>query len=140
MTFAGINYWAVAAAALASWLFGALWYGLLSRQWLAAQGVTQQDFHAGGRSPNPFVISFVAQLVMAWALAGLIGHLFAKEAINLKSGALTGAWVWLGFVLTVISTAYAYQRKTLPLLLIDGGYWLAVLVIQGIILGLLGPG
>jgi len=47
----------------------------LSKQWLAAVGKTKEEMSAGGRSPVPFIISFVALLVMGWVLAGSIGHL-----------------------------------------------------------------
>jgi len=139
MQFAGTNYWAVLVAAVASWLFGALWYGLLSKQWITAQGRTLEEFKAGSaRSPLPFVVSFVAQLVMAWILAGLMGHIFAKPLYTLKNGALSGAFVWAGFVGTVLATGYAYQQRKLALLLIDGGYWLFVLLIEGAVIGYFG--
>ena len=138
MQFAGVNYLAVLLAAVASWLLGALWYGLLGRQWLAAQDRTAEDFHAAGRSPLPFVVSFIAQLVMAFMLAGLLAHIFPRELINARNGALAGAAVWVGFVITAMATGYAYQSRKLALLAIDGGYWLGVLLVQGLVIGLLG--
>ena len=36
----------IVAAAIAAWLFGALYYGLLGRQWLAAQGKTMEQCKA----------------------------------------------------------------------------------------------
>ena len=35
-----INYIAVAAAAIAMWVLGAVWYGVLSAQWMMYTGVT----------------------------------------------------------------------------------------------------
>lgn len=143
MAFAGISYVSVLAAAVASWMLGAVWYTLLSRQWLEAQGrtcVAGPDGKPGdgmGRSPLPFVVSFVTQLVMAWVLAGMIGHIFGKELITARNGALSGAFAWLGFVAMPMITAWAYKSKSLQLVLIDGGYWLATLVLQGAVIGAL---
>ena len=71
MHFAGLNLFAVVLAAVVSFMFGWLWYGILfSKQWMGACGKTEADMKAqGAPSPTPFVISFVALLVMAWVLA-----------------------------------------------------------------------
>ena len=46
MTFAGINYLAILIAAVAGWLAGAVWYGVLGKPWVAAQGKTMEEFKA----------------------------------------------------------------------------------------------
>ena len=46
MTFAGINYLAILIAAVVGWLAGAVWYGLLGKAWVAAQGRTMEEFKA----------------------------------------------------------------------------------------------
>jgi hypothetical protein len=51
---------------------------------------------------------------------------------------VSGVLVWLGFVVTTISVNNAFQRRSLTLTVIDSGGWLAVLVVQGIILGVFG--
>jgi hypothetical protein len=142
MTFAGINYLAVIVAAVAGWLVGAAWYNVLANQWLAAQGKTmeqcRQEQSAMKGSPKaylPFVLAFVANLVMAWVLAGLIGHL---GQVTIRSGVISGAFVWLGFVVTTIAVNYAFGGRTWPLFAIDAGHWLAVLVLMGAIIGAFG--
>ena len=71
MSFSGMNYLAVLVEAIAAFVFGALWYSILGKPWLAALGRTEQP------KPDPkiFVMTFVCQLVMAFMMAGLIGHL-----------------------------------------------------------------
>ena len=93
MTFAGINYLAVLIAAAGGFLFGSVWYGLLGKQWMAAVGMTEHPKPA----PAPFIIAFVCQLVMAWVLAGIVGH-FGE--VTLTSTLITAALVWAGFLLT----------------------------------------
>lgn len=132
MTFAGINYLAIVVAAVASWLLGAAWYSALGKHWMAALGKTKADLVP---SPRPFVIAFVAQLVMAWMLAGVIGHM---GQVTTPNGLVSGAFVWLGFVITVLAVNHGFQGHKLDLTAIDGGHWLAVLLVQGAIIGAFG--
>ena len=67
MAFAGLNYLAILAAAIGAFVFGSAYYGILGRSWMAALGVA--DGEAGPRmSPTPFIVAFLAELVMAWVL------------------------------------------------------------------------
>ena len=98
MTFAGVNYLAVLIAAVAAWIAGAAWYMSLSKFWLAAAGITPEKMQVGKNNPYawvPFVLVFVGHLVMAWTLAGIVGHF---GMVNVKDGIITGALCWLGFV------------------------------------------
>jgi len=134
-----INYLGILAAAVAAWLAGAVWYGILGKQWLAALGWTEADMMGPDgkrRMPvGPMVLSFVAALIMAFMLAGLMGHLGPP---TVRSGIISGALVWLGFVITSIAVNNAFQRRKAMLTVIDGGHWLLALVVQGAVLGLLG--
>src|SRR3954449_644629 len=105
MAFAGINYVAVLVAAAAAFAFGAAYYLGLSRLWLAAIGFTKEQV-AARRSPLPFVVSLVALLIMAWVLAGSIGHLGPGQ-VTVKNGIVSGLFLWLGFVITTLSVNYA---------------------------------
>lgn len=136
MTFAGMSYWAILAAAVASFLFGGFWYGLLSNQWLAAIGKTKEDVQKTGMAV-PMAISAVALLIMAWVLAGVIGHLGPGQ-VTVRNGLIAGAFCWLGFVATTVATNHAYQGAKRSLTLIDAGHWLGVLLIQGAVIGALG--
>jgi Protein of unknown function (DUF1761) len=139
MAFGGLSYWAVLAAAIASFVFGAFWYGLLGKQWMDALGKTKDELMGPGGKPPiaPMVISLVAELIMAWVLAGLIGHLGPGRVTPLN-GLISGAFVWLGFVATTLTVNHGYQRSKPSLTLIDGAHWLGVLVIQGLVIGLFG--
>ena len=138
MSFAGINYLGVLVAAVAGFAFGAAYYMSLSRPWLAALGKTREQVAAEGKgSPMPFVISIVALVVMAWVLAGTIGHLGPGQ-VTWKNGVITGLFIWLGFVVTTLSVNYAFGQRKPMLGVIDGIHWLGVLVIQGAIIGAIG--
>jgi hypothetical protein len=140
MAFAGINYWAVLAAAVAAWLVGAAYYMALANLWMKARGWTSKEAMlgpSGKPSPMPFVLAFVAELVMAWVLAGMIGHLGPGQ-VTLRNGIISGLFAWLGFVATTLAVNNAYGRRTLNLTVIDAGHWLAVLLVQGAVIGAFG--
>ena len=138
MGFVGVNYLAVLIAAVAAWALGAVWYTTLSTPWLTAQGKTKADLKPPASKVAafaPFVLVFVAELIMAWMLAGILGHL---GGITVKNGVISGAACWFGFVLTTIATNYAFHGRKVMLTVIDAGHWLAVLIVMGAILGAFG--
>ena len=136
MVFAGLNYLAIVIAALAAFAWGALYYTTLSRQWLAAVGMTREQMQTG-RSPVPFVISFVALVVMAWVLAGTLGHLGPGQ-VTAKNGIISGLFLWLGFIATTVFVNNAYPGRKYSLSVIDSIHWLGVVVIQGAVIGAMG--
>ena len=136
MTFAGMNYLAVLIAAIAAFGWGAGYYMTLSKQWLAAVGMTKEQMQAN-YTPTPFIISFVALLVMAWVLAGTLAHLGPGQ-VTLKNGIISGLFLWLGFVVTTVFVNNAYPGRKYSLSAIDSIHWLGVVVIQGAIIGAMG--
>ena len=138
MSFAGANHLAIALAAAASFLFGGVWYGALSQSWLKAIDKTEDQIRKAGRSmPFLFALTLVAQLVMAWVLAGILGH-FGAGQVTLRTGLITGALCWLGFIATTLMVNDGYQGNRWSLTAIDAGHWLGVLLIQGAIIGWMG--
>jgi hypothetical protein len=138
----GPGYLPILAAAVAGWLAGAVWYMALGRQWMAALGTTAEQMQAARKEPGallPFIYSFVADLVMAWVLAGLLGHLGPGQ-VTTRNGIISGAFCWLGFVITTMAVNNSFARRDPRLLLIDGGHWLVVLLLMGAIVGGLGAG
>jgi hypothetical protein len=68
-----VNYLAVRVAAAVGWLAGAVWYTVLAKPWVAAHSKTMEEFKAEQAAHKgtlhawlPFVLAFVAELVMAW--------------------------------------------------------------------------
>lgn len=137
MTFSGVNYFAVIVATLAGFGLGAIWYMALSKPWLHAMGKTAAELspQTGSARALPFIISVVALLIMAWTLASVMGHL---DQVTVRGGLITGALLWLGFVITTMGVNHAFGRAKPMLTLIDGGHWLAVLLIQGAVIGAFG--
>ena len=137
MSMFAVNYWAVLVAAIAGWLLGAAWYMALAKPWMAAHGwKSEADMlgPSGKTSLIPFVTSFIAELIMAWVLFGILWHVSGGK-FTIANGVVSAALVWLGFVVTTISVNYAFSKKPPMLIVIDAGHWLAVLLLMGIILG-----
>jgi hypothetical protein len=140
MTFAGINFLAVFIAALAGFGFGAVYYMTLSKPWMNAVGWTPDDQarHLKGElnpSKTPFLIAIIANLIMAWVLAGLIAH---TGTVTIRSGIISAAFAWFGFVITTLAVNYGFSGRKPMLTLIDGGHWLGVLLIMGAVIGAFG--
>jgi hypothetical protein len=135
-----LNYGMIIAAAVASYAFGAVWYMSLSEPWLAAVEKTKEEIGARQKPAwLPFALSFAAQLIMAYLLAGVIVHMARSGiATTARSGVISALFIWAGFVATTLVTNNAFQGRKWMLSVIDGAHWLGVLIIQGAIIGAYG--
>ena len=136
MDLGAVNWIAVVVAAVASMALGFVWYMLLGNQWMGALGKTREQIMASGNQATPSIIAFLMQLVMAYSLALFTPKLMGST--TLVNGLIVGFHVWLGFVITSMIINHRYQGSKWSLTLIDGGYLLGVLLIQGLVIGLFG--
>jgi len=133
-----VNFLAIAVAAVAAWIFGTAYYGALGKAWVAALGTSMDALKRqnAGKSnvvkTAPFILSFVAELIMAYVLYGLLVHI---GTFTVRAGIISGAICWFGFVLTTIATNNAYPGRRPMLTVIDSGHWLGVLMIMGAVIG-----
>jgi Protein of unknown function (DUF1761) len=140
MTFAGISYLAVVVAAVVGWLASAAWYMSLGKTWAAALGKTPEQMRAERNKPGaflPFIYAFIANIIIAWMLAGVLGHLGPGQ-VTLLNGVISGAFLWFGFILTTMAVNYTFAGRSMRLLLIDAGNWLIVLLLIGAVVGAIG--
>jgi hypothetical protein len=138
MSFAGINFLAVLIAAVVAWLASAGWYMSLGKIYQAAQGKTAEQCKVDMKKPGaflPFLYAFIGNLVIAWMLAGVLGHL---GQVTLKDGVISGAFLWFGFILTTMVVNFCFSGRDKRLLLIDLGNWLIVMVVMGAVIGAIG--
>ena len=127
-----INYLAVVVAAIAGFALGWGWYTVFGKLWQDALGKRKEDCKP---TPLPFAIAAIGCVLMAWMLAGLMGHL---SDVTIKGGVVSAIFVWIGFVLTTVATNHAFEGMRPLVTAIDAGHWLAVLVLMGAIIGAFG--
>lgn len=138
--FVGVNWLAVLLAALGSMVLGMGWYSALGKQWMNALGKTREELMPDGKaSPIPFVVAAICQLIMAYFLLLLTRTILDSSATDIQiwDAVMIGGHMWIGFIMTSMVLNHAYQGQKYTLTLIDGGYLLGVMIVQGVILGLL---
>lgn len=126
------NYAAIVVAAIAYWLLGALWFGVLfSKPWMALEHMTEQQ--AQSMNPAlPYIISFVLNLLIAFVLSQLIQW---RSAWTAGRGSAVGVILWVGIVGPITYTTYMYEMRPKELFAINEFYPLAGLMLMGAILG-----
>lgn len=134
MSHFAVNWLAVILATVVSWGFGAGWYMVLAKPWIAATGRRPEDINQADYMP--YLWSVLCLFVMAYFVALLTPAL--TGSLNVSNGLVVGAHMWLGFVITAMVLNHRYQGARWSLTLIDGGYLLAVLLIDGAIVGVFG--
>ena len=97
MSFGGANYVAILVAAIAAYLAGAIYYGWLGKTWMKAARIDPAE----AKMSLPLMVTgFVCELVMAWVMAGVIGHL---GEVTIRTGLISAALLWLGFMATTLT-------------------------------------
>ncbi len=123
---------AVLAAAVASYAFGAIWYMLLSKPWMAAAGLTEDTINQ--KNPVPYIVAFV----MCVLVAGMMRHIFGMSGVEtVWEGIVSGFGLGLFIATPWLATCYGFSQRPLKLTLIDGTYATMGCTIMGAVLMLL---
>ena len=126
-----VNWLAVIAAALSSFVLGGVWYSvLLAKAWRSAAGVSEAEA-AGGNKAVIFGGAFILALIASGVFALFLGP---NPSLTLGVGA--GFAAGLCWVTTSFGINYLFERKNLRLFLINGGYHTLQFTLIGTILGL----
>lgn len=129
---AKLNYLAIGAAAISTFLVGGLWYSpvLFGKAWQKETGLSDETL----KQRNPAAVfgpAFVLALLMAFNLAAFIGP-DATPGFSVAAAFAAGfGWVALGMGVT-----YLFEARSLRLWLIDAGYHVVSFTLMGVILGL----
>ena len=121
-------------ATVAAMAVGAAWYGGLAKPWLAAAGLDADEVKEG-ENPLMYAVAALAHLVMAWVLSGVIFHAAGGDGVSIGDGVISAFLAWLGFAAVPLVVTHRFQMRPWSLTLIDAGHYLAVLIVQGAILG-----
>ncbi len=127
-----INWLAVLAAAVSTFVIGGLWYSpvLFGRAWMSVNNLSEADL-AKSNMAKIFGLSFFFALIMSANLAAFVAEPKTTAAWGATAGFLAGfGWVALG-----IATIALFERRSWKYVLINGGYMTVSFVIMGLILG-----
>jgi Protein of unknown function (DUF1761) len=128
---AGINWLAVIAAAVSSFVVGGIWYGpLLGTVWMRASGMTP-DKVAQARPGLVYGVSLVLQIIAAIVLAMFIG----PEA-TFSFAVFAAASVGLFWVAPALGVIYLFEQRSLAHWAVNAGYQVVAFTLMGVILGL----
>ncbi len=124
----------VLAAAVSAFALGGVWYSplLFGKAWQQAAGLSDAQLKSG----NPAVVfglSFVLSLVAAFVFGMFLGP---HPAMPLALGA--GFSAGLCWVAASFGINYLFERRSLKLFLINGGYHTAQFTLYGLAFWLLG--
>ena len=126
-----VNWLAVLAAAISAFLLGGLWYSpaLFGKAWQRDAGLTDEQLK-GGNPAKIYGGSFVLSLVAAATFAMFLGKLPVGTAT--AYGFCAGlTWVAASFGIN-----YLFERRSVGLFLVNGGYRTLQFTLYGLILGL----
>lgn len=124
---------AVWIASIVFFVVGAIWYSIMAAPWMAAIGKTMEELgREQGASPLPYVVGFVAILVMCYTLAWLMHRL---QAATLAAGLRLGAIIAIGFIAATLALNYGFEARSITLWLINSAYVIVGLALAGAIIG-----
>lgn len=126
------NYLAILVAAASAFALGGIWYapGVFGRAWMQECGFTPEGLAKMGGMARIFAVSFVLELIMAVNLAAFIG-----PKGSLAFGAFAGAAAGLGWVMLSYGVTYLFERRSLRIFFINGGYHAVAMTMMGAIIG-----
>lgn len=132
MDLSKVNYIAVLAAAVSSFLIGGLWYSpvLFARAWMREAKVTEDELRT--KVAQTFLGAFVLSFVVALNLAFFLG-----TNATLGWGAGAGALAGVGWAAASLATVFLFERRSITLMVIDGGYLAVSYTVMGVIIAAL---
>jgi hypothetical protein len=125
-----INWLAVGAAALSSFIVGGLWYGpLFGKTWMRASGLSAEQA-AQANQGRIFGLSFVLQLIAAAVLAMFVG-----PESDLGFALFASGSVGLFWVATAFGVVYLFEQRSLGHWAVNAGYQVVAFLLMGLIIG-----
>jgi hypothetical protein len=127
-----INWLAVFAAALSTFVIGGLWYSpiLFGKIWMRANGFTAEQTTEFNKA-RAFGGSFVLALVMSANLAAFLADPKTTVVWGMTAGLLAG----LGWVAAGIGIIALFENRSWTYIFVNGGYQVVAFVTMGAILG-----
>ncbi|MBC8047062.1 MAG: DUF1761 domain-containing protein [Fimbriimonadaceae bacterium] len=127
-----INFLAVLAAAVSTFLIGGLWYSkaLFGKAWMKENNLTDEQLKTTN-SAKIFGLSFLFSLFMAFNLAMFV----SDPEIDFMMTVIYSLCVGLGWIAFGLAIIALFELRSWKYIFINGGYMTIAFLIQGIILG-----
>ena len=131
MDFGAVSWLGALIAGIAVFAIGGVWYGpLFGDTWMSATGMTEER----ARESNLALIfggTLVLEVIAAVGLSVILG-----EDVSPGQGAVQGLWVGLLIAVPVLLVQALYERKSVTLWALNGGYNVIGFVLMGLVLAL----
>jgi Protein of unknown function (DUF1761) len=128
-----LNWIAILVAAIASFLFEALWFSLFMKQWLTGIDRTMEWLMSSGLNPAiQYAVAILCSVIVATVLSICIQ---ASGEQTARRGVIVAAIIWFGFIATGWAKEYIFEVRTLQIYAINAGYSLFDLILIGAIVG-----
>ena len=122
-----MNLLAIFCAALAFFMVGALWYGVLfSKIWQKAAGLSEEQL-TSANMPLIFGLTFLFEMLIALVLA----HQFAMTGASDRAIMMIAIGFGAAVMTPAIGINYLYLRKPLALFLLDAGHFIVGMAAMG---------
>ena len=127
------NYLGIFAGAIVLFVVGCdLVHGASASAWMAGVGKSKDQLGLYGFWP--FVISFLAGLLVSYCFDNMLWHYeHGNAAKGAQVGFLTGVCIFFAMLVNL----YAFQAQSISLMLIDGAYGIIGFVLAGATVGAL---
>ena len=124
-----MGYLSVILAAAAAWIFGAIWYGVIGKQWMAASGLTEETVNR--KDPAPYIVSFI----MALLVAGMTRHILVGSGVDTAGkGLLTGLGLGVFVASLWMVTNIMFSARNRALIWMDCTYTIVGSALIGLVL------
>jgi hypothetical protein len=132
MDFSTINYFAVLAAAISTFILGGLWYSplLFGKAWMRANGFSDSDVQSFSKA-RMFGWSFLFALIMSFNLAMFLN----APGTNVTWGMAAGFLAGFGWVAMAVGVIGVFENRSWKYIFINGGYMTLAFVVMGAIIG-----
>jgi hypothetical protein len=127
------NPLAIIVATILYFMLGGVWFTVFKQAWLLGVGRTLEELQAANISP---AITYGSAIVTTAILAVFLSWIIqATGPQTLARGVAIAAATWFGVVFTTWTTEYAFEARSLQILVINTGYCLVGMLIMGAVLG-----
>ena len=114
-----INYSAIAAAVVASFVFGFLWYGpLFGKQWAQLMGKKMEDCKDKKPEGSALLLTLLGTTLTTFVLAYILQNI--KPYCNFGAA----LFIWLGFYIPLLLGSVTWEGRPWKLFFLNAVYYL----------------